>query len=446
MKKPFYFILFASHLAVVLYFWWQGSGALFKADTNSMLLALGRLSGLLLVSLVFLQVMLMGRARWLEPVFGLDKLARVHRTVGKIILVFLIAHPLLIVYSYSNFDSVSLWQQYLRFIFNYEDVFKASIAVWILLFVVVYSILMMRRKWNFEWWYLSHLSVYIAIILSFGHQAANGNEFLQYPTFLWYWYAVYAFVFGNLALYRFLRPLRLYGKHKFIIEKTVPETKDVTSVYIAGKKLDEFKVKAGQFFIVRFLDKKRWWQAHPFSLSKYPDGKTLRLSIKASGDFTETIKSIQPGTKLLVEGPYGVFTKNLSQKNKVLLIAGGIGITPIRGIIEDLAKMGKDVVLLYANKTIDDTALRSELEDLSNQYKFPIHYVLSNLKSEIFNLQFPMHPGYVDKILIHKYVRDLSEREVYLCGPPPMMTAVIKTLIELGIQKKYIYYEKFSLS
>lgn len=451
-KKTLYFILFAFHLLVVLYFWWNSSGpSLTSGNLDSALIAIARLSGLILVSLIFLQVMLMGRARWLEPVFGLDKLARIHHKVGRWILVFLILHPALLIYSYADLSQISLWKQYIDFALHYEDVLNASIAFLIFLFIIVYSILMVRRKWNFELWYISHLSVYVAILLSFGHQTDTGGDFLSSSLFVWYWYAVYAFVFGNLAIYRFLRPLWLYNKHQFKVEKLIPETADVTSVYITGKEMDHFTITGGQFMIVRFLDKKRWWQAHPFSLSKHPDGKSLRLSIKASGNYTSTIKDLAPGTKVFIEGPYGVFTAKKSTKDKVVLIAGGIGITPIRALLEDLLAAKKDITLIYGNRTRDDVALRGELEPLSQQYRFPIHHILSNETEASLlstnNLALStFHTGFLTKELMQKLTPDVATREVYLCGPPPMMNAVIKVLVELGVDKKYIYYERFSLS
>lgn len=460
MRNKFWFyLLCVAHLVISGYFWFKTSGAHLTGSVE-LYLGFGRLSGLLLVDFILLQVMLMGRARWLESVFGLDKLAKVHRFVGKWISIFLIAHPLLLVLGYQKLTGVSLLGQLWDFQISFEDVWKASIAFAFFLFVIVYSILMSRRKWDFEQWYWAHLSVYIAIVLSFGHQTEVGGDFLgsepvwsSLPELTWftlYWYAIYAFVFGNLAWYRIWKPLRNYFTHTFTVTTIRNETPDVWSLYITGKNMQAFSYTPGQFVIIRFLAKGYYWQAHPFSLSCYPNSEYIRLSIKASGDYTRTIGNLPIGTKAYIEGPYGTLTAKKSRTDKVLMIAGGIGITPFRGILEDLGKAGKNVHLIYGNKTETDIALRGELEELAKKYSIKIHHVLSNQtilpSSTTYNLQLTTYStGFVTPELIQQLVPDVTGREAFLCGPPPMMDALFKTLTGLGVQPRKIYFEKFAL-
>jgi len=73
-------------------------------------------------------------------------------------------------------------------------------------------------------------------------------------------------------------------------------------------------------------------EAHPFSMSRRPDGTRLRLTIKAVGDFTRRIPGLKPGVRVLIDGPHGIFTARRSSSQKILMIAGGIGITPIRSL------------------------------------------------------------------------------------------------------------------
>lgn len=458
-------------------------------------IALGRIFGLLLVDFVLLQVMLLGRARWLESVFGLDKLAKMHRFVGKWTSIFLIGHPLFLVLGYQKLTGVNFFYQLWDFQVSFEDVWHASVGFVLFLFVIVYSILMSRRKWDFEKWYWAHLSVYVAIILAFGHQTSVGGDFLgsgpifqALPELTWfalYWYLIYAFVFGNLAWYRICAPLKNFYTHTFTVSQIKNETPDVWSLYITGKDMQNFHYTPGQFIIIRFLAKGYYWQAHPFSFSSYPNPEHIRLSIKASGDFTKTVGQLPVGTKAYIEGPYGTLTAKKSRTNKILMIAGGIGITPFRGILEDLGKAGKDIHLIYGNKTEDDIALRGELEILSAEYSIKIHHVLSGssprearsdsdarreglgevtVKNDDISKtsrtpsnspssgrgQKPsslatFSKGFVTPELISQLVPDVTSREAFLCGPPPMMDALFKTLIELGVPPKNIFFEKFAL-
>ncbi len=471
-KKVTFYFLITVHLAITGYFWWETSGIRIHRGTTAVLLAFGRLSGLMLASMILLQVLHMGRARWLEGAFGLDQLARLHRRNGKWLTIFLIAHPLLLVLAYKRSSGLTFLAQFLKFQVSFEDVLNATIAACLLGFVIAYSVLMSRRKWDFEKWYWAHLSVYIAILLSFGHQNGVGTDFLgaspvleRFPDLTWftlYWYFAYAFIFTSLAWYRFISPLKLFYTHRFSIQKLTQETPDVWSVYITGNNIEKFRYTAGQFIIVRFLARGYYWQAHPFSLSSYPNSDHIRLSIKASGDYTKTIGKLTPRTKVYIEGPYGLLTAKKSKTNKVLMVAGGIGITPFRGILEDLGKVGKNVELIYANKTESDIALRTELEELEEKYNLRVHHVLSASgvgasfsrpssgnqagdQGQPLQSNTTFHTGFVNNDLIKQLVPDVSTREIFLCGPPPMMSALLKTLPTLDIPKNKIYFERFSL-
>lgn len=188
-----------------------------------------------------------------------------------------------------------------------------------------------------------------------------------------------------------------------------------------------------------FLQKGFWWQSHPFSLSIFPEGKELRISVKALGDFTEQIPKLKVGTRVLIDGPYGIFTKDVSEKEKSLFLAGGIGITPARSLIEELLREGKDVKLLYGCKTEADFALKAELEELESKYDLEVTYITSEEERR------PFEAGYIDEEKLRRIVPDIKEREVFLCGPAPMTTAVLSLLEKFDVNKKDIHFEKFSL-
>ena len=131
---------------------------------------------------------------------------------------------------------------------------------------------------------------------------------------------------------------------------------------IVGRRLDRLGAEPGQFFLWRFLDRRRIWSAHPFSLSAAPDGTSLRITVKALGDHTARLGGVRPGTRVLAEGPFGVFTESARRRrDKVLLIAGGIGITPIRSMVE---RMRGDVVVIYRALSDGDLVFKRELDEL----------------------------------------------------------------------------------
>lgn len=444
------YTLLALHAFILGWFWFAGSAAdLTSGDPAAQLVAAGRLAGLVLASATLTQFLIMSRAPWIEQAFGLDKLARIHHTIGKYFLVPLLLHPVLITAGYASYSGLPYVTQYFGML-KYEDVPGAVVAFWIFIAIIVYSLLQVWKRWDFERWYYVHLGMYVAIILAFGHQLELGGDFTASTIFTGYWYTTYAFAALHVGIFRFALPAYRTWKHQFIVSRITAETADTASVYLTGTNLDQFHFTGGQFLFLRFLAKPFYMESHPFSISKNHDGTSIRHTIKAIGDFTRSIPNIPVGTKVLVEGPYGIFTAKRATGNKILAIAGGIGITPFIALLEDLGKAGKDVVLIYGNKTEADIALRTELEKLSEKYSIKIHHVLSN-QSELphpttYNLQLTtFSSGFITPDLITQLIPDAADREAFLCGPPPMMNSLLKTLPTIGIPKHKIYYEKFSL-
>ena len=283
--------------------------------------------------------------------------------------------------------------------------------------------------------------LYVAIGLAFLHQVSSGSDFTDHAAFRYYWYALYAFVIVNLLGYRFVRPALAFFRHRFTVTRVVPEPGDVTSVYIGGRNLERFAIEAGQFMIVRFLAKGYRWEAHPFSMSCFPDGRQLRLSIKRLGDFTRRIPELKPGTSVLIDGPHGVFTARQCAADKVLLIAGGIGITPVRSLAEELVGAGRDVVLVYGNRNGQTVVFKDELDELVARAggRLRVHYVMSD------DPGWPGEKGRIDRDRLARLVPDIAGREVYFCGPPVMRKGIRAALASLGVAASRIHDERFAL-
>jgi predicted ferric reductase len=330
--------------------------------------------------------------------------------------------------------------QYVTFITSFEDVSKAALATGMFVAVVFFSIYIVRRKLRYETWYFIHLLTYLAILLAFGHQLQVGSDFTPKSAFSYYWYGLYAFVLGSHALFRFIVPVLKNFNHGFYVDTIVRENSDTTSIYISGKNLHNFSIQPGQFMNIRFLSAAHWWQSHPFSLSSAPDKKHIRITIKNVGDFTSAVGSIAKNTPVFIDGPYGIFTLSNRRQDKLLLLASGIGITPIRALLEDAVAQNLDVVLLYGCRTKEDLVFKKELDALGKKSKITIHYILSRENNYPKNVS-----GRIDREKIKSLVKDYKNREVYLCGPVAMLDSLQKEVTTLGIEKSLIHFEKFSL-
>jgi predicted ferric reductase len=242
-----------------------------------------------------------------------------------------------------------------------------------------------------------------------------------------YWYLFNLVAFGILIVYRFIKPLILFLKHSFTIEKIVKENNDVYSVYITGKNMDQYKFQSGQYATLIFLQYKLWFH-HPFSFSDAYNGKNLRFTIKASGDFTSKINNLKVGTKVWIDGPLGAFTAKNSITKKYLFIAGGIGITPILSIIKSL-KHPQNSVLLYSNKNETDINFKQEI-------------INSGIEAHYFNTALGLN-NRINIQIIEKYCPDFKKKDIYICGPVKMTLDIKKQLENINFPIEQLHYEKF---
>jgi predicted ferric reductase len=423
---------------VIVYFWWRATGHTVSSQASSVDLAVGNLTGLLGTYAVLWQLVLLSRLTFLEDAFGMEQLTWLHKWNGYSALILLSLHTVYLTLGFGLLNRLGIVAQLRDFLVNWEDVLKATVGMLMLIFIVLISIGIARRRFKYETWYYVHIFTYLAILLAFSHQLSVGMDLAGQPAFKVYWYALYVVSVGAILLWRFAGPLYLFNKHRFRVEKLVPEGGGVTSVYVSGRKLDEFHYRPGQFLIWRFMTPGRWWQAHPFSISVAPGGRHLRLSAKAVGDFTGALPQLVPGSYVIVDGPHGNFTLGRTTNPKLLMIAGGSGITPLRAILESLPEGGPPPVLLHAVRTRADMVLHTEIEQLMRAHHGTVKYVLSDEDAPGF-----AH-GILDAAMISRLVPDAASREVLLCGPPGMMDAVSATLESLGVARKTIHTERFA--
>jgi predicted ferric reductase len=425
------------NLAVVVWLWLRDGGVT-KAHTGAEIFTSGgRITGLLAAYSALLQVILIARIPWVERLTGFDRLTIWHSRNGKACILLLLAHVVLITVGYAQTDAVGLGPEISSLLSDYPHIVAATIGTGILLLVVVSSLVIVRRRLRHEAWYAVHLSVYAGIVLGYLHEVPTGNEFTTGGAPQLYWYVLNAATLAALVAFRVLRPLVRAAIHDLRVDRVVTEGPGVTSVYLSGRRLHRLGAHAGQFFVWRFLDRRRLWQAHPFSLSAAPDGRELRITVKASGDFSRRIADLRPGTRVVAEGPLGTFTtaRRRAPSGKVLLVGGGIGITPIRALMETMAG---DIVIVHRVVQAGDAGLEHELRDLATARGLPLHVLVGDHRDgAAADLLTPDH--------LRTLVPDVAERDVYLCGPPAMAEAVGRNLRRAGVPRRCLHTERFAL-
>ena len=420
------YAVLAANAAVVAYFFAQAGFA------SNALIVIGRLAGLYGALIMAFQLVLVARLPWLDRRIGMDRLTAWHRWTGFALLWTLLAHAVFISFGYADGAGVGPVTELVDLAETTEGVLRAVVALGILLAVGAVSARYARRRLAYETWHFLHLYTYVAVVLAFTHQVAVGTTFTSSTAATAYWYGVWAVALGAVALGRLVLPLWRNARHQFRVSAVVPESDTVVSIHITGKDLDELPAQAGQFFLWRFLTRDRWWQANPFSLSAAPDGRTLRLTAKAAGAGSAALRHVKVGTRVFAEGPYGAFTALHRTRPEAVLIAGGVGVTPIRALLEELHG---HAVVIYRVASDQDAVLYGELVELAQAKGAELHLVTG-----------PVTPDKLAPAELTRLVPDITDRDVFLCGPPPMMNAVIGSLREVGVPKEQVHFERFSLA
>lgn len=424
-RTGLYALLAANAVVVAVFFTRAG----FASNT---LIVLGRLTGLYGALLMAFQLVLVARLPWFDRRIGMDRLTSWHRWTGFSVLWTLLAHVTFITLGYAQPAGTDPLNQLVDLAETVEGVLRALTALAILIVVGALSASAARRRMAYETWHFVHLYTYVAVVLAFTHQVAVGTTFTSSPAAKAYWYGVWGAALGAVLLGRVVLPLRRNLRHRLRVSAVVPVSDHVVSVHVTGRDLDRLPARAGQFFLWRFLTPDRWWQANPFSLSMAPDGRQLRLTVKTAGDGTAALRHLKPGTRVFAEGPYGAFTALHRTRPDTLLIAGGVGVTPIRALLEELPG---HAVLIHRVGTERDAVLHDELRDLAHAKGAELHLVTG-----------PAVPDKLGPRDLAALVPDIADRDVYVCGPPGMTTAVLRTLRELGVPGPQIHAERFSLA
>jgi predicted ferric reductase len=317
----------------------------------------------------------------------------------------------------------------------YPGIITATIGTFILIVVFVTSLVIVRRKLSYEWWYFVHFTAYAGIALSFLHMVPDGNDVHIDHVAGDYWISLFALALFVVVWYRLLKPVINTYRFGMRVAEVVEEGPGVHSMRITGRNLDRLHTKAGQFFFWRFFTKGFWYTQHPYSLSEAPKDDSFRITVKSLGDHTAKFGQIPVGTRVYAEGPFGVFTEESRTRDKALLIAGGIGITPVRALTE---QMDGDLVVLYRVMSDDDLVFRSELDELAESRGVKVEYVVGDHASaEGRMLLTPAH--------LRKLVPDIGERDVYICGPVAMIDNVIPNLRNANVSRRNLHVERFAL-
>lgn len=402
------------------------------AAPGGWLIAGGRLAGFTGAYLMLVMVVLIARLPWLERAVGQDRLVRWHRRIGPWPLVLIAAHVVLITLGYAQLAKVGALHQLWIFLSSYPDLLAAAAGFGLLIVAGVTSIRIARRRMKYETWWVVHLYMYLALALAFAHQIVTGGSFIGHPLTRAIWIAVWIATAGTVFTFRVAQPIGRNLRHRLRVATVREEAPGVFSVICTGRHLDRLAVSGGQFFHWRFLTRELWWHAHPYSLSALPRPPYIRVTVKGLGDQSRAVSQLKPGTRVAIEGPYGAFTHHVCSSDHVALIGAGVGMTPLRALLEDLPASIAVTVIVRAS-TKDDIVHRDEVAALVEQRGGEFHEIIGS-----------RHKVRLDARALRRLVPDIADCDVYVCGPNGFSESIVAAALRLGVRREQIHEEAFA--
>ncbi|NNN00987.1 MAG: hypothetical protein HKL86_04055 [Acidimicrobiaceae bacterium] len=392
---------------------------------------LGSLTGLIGTYLALLMVVLASRMPALERMLGQGGVIHWHRRLAPWPIVLISAHAVLLTIAYAQAAKTGVLSELGVIVNTFPNMVTATVALVLMIVIGLISIRAVRTRIPREKWWLVHLLMYAALILSFAHEVVLGPSFVGHPLTQLSWTVAWLIAAALVVVYRIGLPVYRSMRHRLQVVEVHPEGPGVTSIILKGRDLEHLAIAGGQFFEWRFLTPSMWWQAHPFTVSALPQPPFLRITVKGVGDFSRGLAQVKVGTSVWVEGPYGSFTEFARRRSHVLMIAGGVGVTAVRALLEDLPAKSQPIVVLRATRE-EDLVLANEIEELVRHRKGVLHRLVGS-RSE------------VQLSSITKLVPDIGRRDVFVCGSEAFVRDAVAFAREAGVAPEALHQEAYAI-
>lgn len=416
-------------------FYFESSSILYRFGTDRQLLRSGQVMGMVAGCLLLLQIVLSARLKCLDRIFGLGNLFGFHRITGFIIACLIIMHPIMIFIPENRI--------FIPFELRYWPEFVGLFLLFLIIFTVISSHWRARLRLSFHYWWPIHRWTAVLIVVAFwAHVLSVSDTFEQKLPRMAAFCAMA--ICGLLFVWIRTRTLR-NRRRSFSISTIEPAGKDAVCLKISSKTSHMSVYTPGQFSFLTIFSSHISSEEHPFSITSSPTGNAgLEFVVRTTGDWTSKLNNLKPGESVLMDGPFGLFSHlKIPEKKEIIMIAGGIGITPMLSMVRYMADYNdqRKVTLIWSNKTRNHILFPDEFQNLAARLKgLRILHILTR------DPEFSGEKGRLDRFKIKKLLSGCSRTSaIFICGPKEMMKQVRRCLVSLGFDGRMIFMERFTI-
>lgn len=416
------------------------AGPLDLADPGTVLTAVGTLAGLVSTAALLLMLLLAARIPLIDRTLGQPRASAAHARMGELVVIGLVLHAVAALAGNAVLDAASILSE-LGYFWAERDFVLAVAGLAVLLAVALASLATARRRLPYEVWHLIHLGSYAAVGLSIPHMFSMSGLLAQGAWQRTYWLILLSLTGASLAVFRVLVPVWRSARHRIRVERVVGAGADLFHVEFTGRALDRLGAQAGQYLHWRFLAPGMWWHQHPFSLSDAPRDGRLRITVRVLGSGTAALRTLKPGTPVLIEGPYGRFTHEARTTGAVTLVGAGAGLAPIRALLADGEFDAERSTVIARASGPQDVVLGDELAVLCARRGVRMVHLVGHRAAGDRWL-----PAGSERLSLAHVAPDVAATDLYVCGPDGFTASVLADARAAGVPRERIHTEAFAFA
>lgn len=399
-------------------------------------------TGLLAASCLLVVVVSISRSRSLTKAFGIERLIVSHRWFGILTMAMVLVHTGLVI-----LDDPGRNLALITWVNAPARARNATVSTLAIVAICLFAMFRRKLKWPYEVWRWIHIVLALLALVTAGFHVYLLNHLIRNAAMRAWFVGVAIVLLATLTRRWVIRPL-LHHDRRYLVQEVIAESPVVSTLVLAPRHNWQpgLRFLPGQFAWIRLDSARKPWEEHPFTIASSADRpREVEFTIRHVGDFTRAVGRLRVGAQVRLDGPYGDFTVDIRQTRPLLLIAGGVGVTPMMSILRTLSHRQdfRPATLVMAARHEQDLLFRQELSDLAGHLPLRVIEVLSAPPPDWNGVG-----GRVDASLLHTTLpsrKERTETDVYICGSPQMVAGVLAGLRRLRVPEQRIHTEQFDM-